>query len=602
MRKILIYSAFLVAALLGVSQRLSAQNSLTVDVPAVVAVDDVFQIVFTASGDAKCSNFEAPTFEGFGLLAGPATSTMSSTQIINGKRTVSRSNSYTYTLRAFQEGKFTIGAASVKIGSETYTSKPTVVEVIKPSEKKAADKAAGVTSAGDDLMLSLTLSKSKVVVGEPIIATLKLYVQNSPIGGFEDVKFPTFNGFWSQEIEAPQQIQFVRENLDGEIYNAALLRKYMIIPQQVGNVSIDPAELVCQVQVRNESSGGSRSMFDEFFDSYRTVRKRLYTDEITVKVEALPAGAPASFTGAVGTSFGCTIESMSENVRTHEASSLKIKVFGKGNLGLISAPKVTFPSDFEVYDMKKTEHIITDENGSSGYIIYEYPFIPRAPGDFKMAPVEFSYFDINSRTYKSMSSTPKNIVVAEGEAKDAAVLPGGTSKQSVKSLVEDIRFIATSSSSLKPQDSFLVASPFVYCLLGVIVLGGFLVWIGLRKRIALHQDRARMRNRKAMKVARARLRSAGEYLRQGLYTSFYEELHKALNGYISDKLILPVSELTRDRIAEELAGRGCSQELISELFGVLDACEYARYAPSAGNEAMEHHYQDAMRIISEIES
>ncbi len=602
MKKILIYSLVVIAALCAAGGRLAAQNSLTVDVPAVVATDDVFQVVFTATGDAKTSDFEAPTFEGFGLLAGPATSTMSSTQIINGKRTVSRSNSYTYTLRAMKEGKFTIGAATIKIGKETYTSKPAVVEVIKPSEKKAADKAAGVTSAGDDLMLILTLSKSRAVVGEPIIATLKLYQQNSAIGGFEDIKFPTFNGFWSQEIEAPQQIQFIRENLDGEIYNAALLRKYMLIPQQVGNVTIDPAELVCQIQVRNTSSGGSRSMFDDFFDSYRTVRKRLYTDEKTVVVESLPAGAPASFTGAVGTSFGCTIESMPENVRTHEASSLKIKVSGKGNIGLISAPVVTFPSDFEVYDMKKTEHITTDENGSSGYIIYEYPFIPRAPGDFKMAPVEFSYFDIKSRTYKSMSSTPQNIMVAEGDAKDAAVLPGGSSKQSVKSLVEDIRFIVTSSSDLRPQGRFLVVSPLIYALLGGIVVLTILLWGWLRKRIALNQDHARMRNRKAMKVARARLRSAGEYLRQNLYTPFYEELHKAIDGYISDKLILPVSELTRDRISEELIGRGCTQELVAELFKVLDACEYARYAPSSGNEAMEHHYQDAMRIISEIES
>ncbi len=602
MKKILIYSFIILTVLCGANVRLSAQNSLTVEVPAVVASDDVFQVVFTASGDARTSDFQAPTFEGFGLLAGPATSTMSSTQIVNGQRNTTRSTSYTYTLKAMKEGKFTIGAATVKIGKETYSSKPAVVEVIKPSEKKAADKAAGVTSAGDDLMLTLTLSKTKAVVGEPIIATLKLYVQNSALGGFEDVKFPTFNGFWSQEIEAPQQIQFVRENVDGEIYNSALLRKYMLIPQQVGAVVIDPAELVCQIQVRNTASGGSRSMFDDFFDSYRTVRKRLRTDEKTIVVQSLPAGAPASFTGAVGSLFSCTVESIPENIKTHEASSLKIKVAGKGNIGLISAPNVTFPSDFEVYDMKKTEHIVTDENGSSGYIIYEYPFIPRAPGDFKMPAVEFSFFDIKSRTYKTMSSTPRNILVIEGEAKDAAVLPSGIGRQSVRSLVEDIRFITTSSSGLRTQGVFLVNSPFVYVLLGFIILAAVAVWIWLKKTIALNKDHARMRNRKAMKVARARLRSAGEYLRQGLYTSFYEELHKALNGYISDKLILPVSELSRDRIAMELDKRGCTQDVISELFKVLDACEYARYAPSAGNEAMEHHYQDAMKIISEIES
>ncbi len=602
MRKILGYSVFLIAALCSAGLRLAAQNSFTVEAPAVVAVGEIFQVVFTAQGDEKASGLVPPAFDGLEVLAGPASSTMHSTQIINGKRTTSRSTGFTYTLRAMSEGKFTISSAMVKIGREEYHSKPAVVEVVKQSESSAAKKAAGTYGAGDDLRLVLSLNKRNVVVGEPIIATLKLYVQNSAIGGFEDIKFPTFNGFWSQEIEAPQQIQFARENVDGEIYNAALLRKYMLIPQQVGALKIDPAELVCQVQVRSSASSHGRSLFDDFFDSYQTVRKRLRTDETVVSVDNLPAGAPASFTGAVGSGFSCTIEAMPEGLKTHEASSLKVRVAGRGNVNLIAPPKVTFPSDFEVYDMKKTEHITTDESGTSGYIIYEYPFIPRAPGDFKMSPVEFSYFDIKSRTYKTMSPTPANIVVQEGDARDAAVLPGGSSKQSVKSLVEDIRFIATSSAHLKPRGSFLVVSPVLYGLLGLIVVAFVLVWVALRKRIALNQDHARMRNRKAMKVAKARLKNAGDFLRRDLYSAFYEELHKALNGYISDKLTLPVSELSRDRIAEELGKRGRSEELIARLFAVLDACEYARYAPSSGNEAMEHHYEDAMKIISEIES
>ncbi len=602
MRKILIYSVFLIVALSGACLTLAAQNTFTLEVPAVVATGEVFQAVFTAQGEDKASGLVPPSFDGFEVLAGPATSTMHSTQIVNGKRTVTRSNSFTYTLRAVTEGKFMISSATIKIGKEDYTSKPSVVEVVKPSESSTAKKQAGIYGAGDDMMLVLDVNKKNVVLGEPIIATLKLYVQNSSIGGFEDIKFPVFNGFWSQEIEAPQQIQFVRENFAGEIYNAALLRKYMLIPQQVGALKIDPSEIVCQVQVRSSSSSYGRSVFDDFFDSYQTIRKRLMTDDVTIYVESLPDGVPASFTGAVGTGFGCTVESVPDNVKTHEASALKVRVYGRGNINLIAPPKVTFPSDFEVYDMKKTEHITTDETGSSGYIIYEYPFIPRAPGSFRMQPVNFSYFDINSRTYKSMSSTPENIVVAEGDAREAAVLSGGTGKQSVKSLAEDIRFIVTSSSHLRTKDSFLVVSPLMYGLLGLLVVVAAVIWRVLSKRIALSQDYARMRNRKAMKVAKARLKNAGIFLHQSLYTAFYEELHKAVSGYISDKLILPVSELSRNRISEELIKRGKSEKLISDLFGVLDACEYARYAPSAGNEAMEHHYEDAMRIISDIES
>ena len=579
----------------------AAQNSFTVDAPAVVSTDEIFRVVFTASYEGgKVSDFTPPSFEGLEVLAGPVSSTSTSFQSINGQSSTTHTHSYTYTVRALQEGKVTIAPASVRIGRETYSSEPRTVEAVKGAVPDQGSSASGQTQrAGDDLMLRMTVSKTRAVVGEPVIVTLKLYVQSSAISGFEDVRFPTFDGFWSQEIDAPQNIQFVRENYNGQVYNAALLRRYMLLPQQTGTLTVDPAELVCLLQVRAESAG-PRSIFDDFFSSYQTIRKRVASDPVTVSVSALPAGAPASFTGGVG-SFRLAAGFDRDSVAAHEATALKVVISGTGNINLVDVPGVRLPSDFEAYDVRKTDDITTGASGSTGTLTFEYPFIPRAPGVFDIDPVEFTYYDIEAGRYRTLSSGPLRLKVGEGTRTDAAVIPSGVSKRSVESLGEDIRFIST-VPRLKKAGRMMVSSPAMLIVPIVIVLATVAVWILLNRSIARRSDVAGTRNRKALKVARARLKNASAFLRQGLYSAFYEELHKALHGYISDKLMLPVADLTRERIGEELRARGKDEAVIEELNGILDACEYARYAPSSGSEAMENHYQQAVKVISEIES
>lgn len=576
-----------------------AQNSFTVSVPEVVSTDEIFQVMFTATYESgKVSDFAPPAFEGFEVLAGPVSSTSTSIQSINGKTSTTRTQSYTYTVRLTQEGKVTVGPASVKIGKETYSTESRTVEAVKGQVPSGS--GGNAAAAGDDLMLRLSVSKSRAVVGEPIIVTMKLYVQSSAISGFEDVRFPTFDGFWSQEIDAPQNIQFSRENYGGQVYNAALLRRYMLLPQQTGRLSIDPAELVCLLQVRSEPTG-PRSIFDDFFDSYQTIRKRVSSDPVTIEVSALPAGAPASFAGGVG-SFRLAAGFDSDSVAAHEATSLKVVISGTGNINLVETPKVSLPSDFESYDVRKTENISTGASGASGTVTFEYPFIPRAPGVFDIAPVEFTYYDIEAGRYRTLSSGPLSLRVGEGTRTDAAVIPSGPGKRSVESLGEDIRFIAASPARLRKAGGLLVDSPAMYIVPLLIVLLTAGTWVMLSRSIARRSDIAGTRNRKALKVARARLKNASAFLKQNLYSAFYEELHKAIHGYISDKLMLPVADLTRDRIGEELRSRGKDEAVIKELFDVLDACEYARYAPASGSEAMEGHYQQAVKVISEIES
>ncbi|HIZ85106.1 MAG TPA: BatD family protein [Candidatus Coprenecus stercoravium] len=598
MRKLLLRGLLLSIFAVAGCMSAAAQSSFTADVPAVVSLGEEFRVVFTATGDGKVSDFKAPAFSGFEVLAGPLQSTSSSFQMINGKTTQSRSNSYTFVLRTSEKGKFVIEPASVRIGKETFNTDPAAVEVIEGAVGN--EQAVSGTRAGDDLMLRMSVSKTSAVVGEPIVVTLKLYVQNSAIGGFEDVRFPSFDGFWSQEIDAPQNIQFVRENYDGQVYNSALIRRYMLLPQQTGKITVEPAEIVCLVRERVQSSG-SRSIFDDFFDSYRTIRKRVATKPVVIDVAPLPAGVPASFTGGVG-EFRMTAAFSSDSVDAHEAASLRVTVSGAGNINLISAPEVRLPADFESYDVKKTENITTGTSGASGTVTFEFPFIPRVPGVFETAPVELSYYDIKSGRYRTLSSGPLVLKVGQGSQDVSAVVPSGVSKQSVRSLGEDIRFIETSQAGLRRAGKLLVDTPVIYIVPAVILLLTAAAWMMLGRMAVRRADVAGTRNRKALKVAKARLRSASIYLKQNLPGAFYEELHKAVGGYISDKLMLPASELSRDRIEEELRSRNKDENVIKELFELMDACEYARYAPAEGSDAMDRHYRQAAKIISEIES
>lgn len=590
MRRVKLLNLFLPIVAMFTSQLLWGQSELTVSAPNVVSQSEVFRVVFTANGET--SDFAAPSFEGFEVLAGPTPSTMSSTQIINGKRTHSVEKSYTFMLRPVNVGKFVIGQASATIDKQVCKSSPITVEVIKGEAKKSTP------AAGDDLMLRIVTNKSSVVKGEPVVATIKLYVQNSSLNNLEDIRFPSFNGFWSQDIETISNISFSRENYNGQIYNSAVLKKVLLIPQQTGKLTIDPAELVCLIQVRSNQT--PRSIFDDFFDSYQTIRKRVVSDKVNIDVAPLPAGAPASFKGAVGR-FSMEVSLSTDSLNAHEAASLKVAVSGRGNLNLIETPSVLFPADFESYDVKKTDKIDAGADGFSGVRVFEYPFIPRSQGEFEIAPVEFSYYDIQSKEYRTLKSPAKSLSVGAGKDSQATVIQG-VGKQNVKNLNEDIRFIATSSDSLKKRGSAIVASPVMYVCASLIVLIFFVVSFFVKRNMKLRSDIAGTKNRKAKKVAKGRLKNCEMFLKQSLKVAFYEELHKAVEGYISDKLMLPMADLSRENIKDQLVGKGASLSLVQELFDLLDACEFARYAPSADSSSMEKDYQSAVKIISELES
>lgn len=614
MKKLFCIVAFLLTAIF----QLPAQNVIRVEAPDVVAVNEQFNVTFIIEGEKSPSDFQWSSGDDFQLVWGPQKGSSSSIQIINGKRSSSHQTTFTYILIPKATGTFQLPVATAMLSGDRISSIQASIQVVSDgaSSSQSSGQNGGKSSGGgqtsstgsgeissNDLFMRLSLSRTEVVIGEPITATLKIY-QRANVVGFENAKFPTFNGFWSQETYVPNNIEFKRESLDDKIYNTAVLRTYVLIPQQSGTITIDPAELVCLVNIRTAPST-SNSLFDSFFqDEYRTIRKRVTTPAVKVKVNPLPAGQPASFGGGVG-NFGISARLTTDNLKTHDAASLVITVSGRGNVALLEEPKVNFPPDFEVYDTKTTENTDKSNGGTSGSKSFEYPFIPRSHGDFTIDPVEYSYYDVNAGKYVTLRTEPLHVKVAKGKGGDSTpvtTVNSGVERKDVKSLADDIRFIFTGKPGLSGSGSFFVGSVFFWILLALMILGATSVYLAFRKVAAMRADVAGTKNRRATKMAQKRLKLAGEYLDKNLYTAFYEELHKALIGFVSDKLNMDMSEISKDNIASALTEGGVSAEQTKAFTDLLDACEFARYSPDGGNEAMRSHYDAALKVISSIDS
>ena len=608
-------ASVVIALLIFVSQ-VYAQGSIKVQAPEVVAVDEQFNVTFIIEGEKAPTDFQWSSGDDFQLVWGPQRGSSSSIQIINGKRSSSHQTTFTYILIPKSIGTFQLPEATAMLSGAKIASSQPSIQVVSDggSSSKSSGQVGGYSSGGakqsssgeipsEDLFMRLSLSRSEVVVGEPITATLKLY-QRANVVGFENAKLPTFNGFWSQETYVPDNIEFKRESLDDKIYNTVVLRKYVLIPQKSGIITIDPSELVCVINARvNNSSSGS--LFDQFFqDDYRQIRKRVTTPAVKVKVNPLPSGQPASFGGGVG-NFGISARLTTDELKTHDAGSLVITVSGRGNVALLEEPKVNFPPDFEVYDTKTTENTDKSNGGTSGSKSFEYPFIPRSHGDFTIGPVEYSYYDVNAGKYVTLRTEPLHIKVAKGKGGDSApavTVNPGVERKDVKSLADDIRFIFTGKPGLSGSGSFFVGSVFFWILLALMILAAAAVYLAFRKVAAMRADVAGTKNRRATKMAQKRLKLAGEYLDKNLYSAFYEELHKALIGFVSGKLNMDMSEISKDNIASALAEDGVNEAQTKAFTDLLDACEFARYSPDGGNEAMRSHYDAALKVISSIDS
>ncbi len=581
----------------------SQEITVTASAPKVVSVGEQFRLSFSVNENAD--NLVPPDLSDFYILMGPSTSYSQSTQIINRKMIRTVTYTYTYVLEATKAGVFQVDPAKVTVKNKTYTSNALEIEVVKGTATPGAgvggeEGAANVDApaAGEnDLFLRIHVNKSAVYRGEHIIATVKIYSRVN-LSGFENATFPSFNGFLREDIETPALRSLERENINGVIYGTGVLQRFILFPQVTGELMLDPMELVCLVQKRLQQS--DRGFFDSFFDSYQNVKQTLKSPPVKITVKELPDDAPDSFTGSVG-QITMNVTMDKNQLKENEAVNLQVRFSGNTNLRLIKAPHIDFPPDFDLYDPKISSSLNHSEQGMSGSKTFEFLAIPRHAGNYRIPPVEFSYFDPVGNSYKSLRSDEFKIVVTrDDESENGAVISGFT-KEDLRFIGSDIRFIKNEKFKLQPRDnSFFGSLPFYLSYLLALLVFGLLI-ILRRHHIKRTADLNLVRNRKAKKVAGKRLKRANSFLKEGSLNKFYEELLKALWGYLSDKLGIPVSDLSRENTRSALEKKRITPEMIDEFFEIIDRCEFARFAPSEVIAETEPVFEKASKVMSRFE-
>lgn len=585
--------------LIGLLLATGLRAQIRVDAPSLVGLNENFRVEFTLS--EKPSSFTWNPGNDFTLVYGPQVGTSKSTSIINGKKTSESKYTYTYLFIPKSVGTFQLPAAHATVGGKDYASSAIQIKVLSDGQKEVGASSQSQSQNSSRMFLRMSVSKSSVVVGEPITATLKLYTTTG-ISGFDNVKLPTFNSFWSQEVDTPQNITFAREEYNGSIYDAALLRRWVLIPQKAGSVTVDEAALTCLVQQRVRSN----NILDAFFDDVRTIPFEVKSSPLTITVRNLPADAPSSFHGAVGT-YTVSAAMDKDTVNVHDATSLHVSISGTGNVALLSAPKIVLPPDSEAYDVKTTEKLVSGSGGTSGSKSFDYPFIPRSSGSFTIDPVEFTYYDTVKSRYVTVKSDSLQYFVRKvdgvsyGSQSDSTLTLVVPSKRDVKTLNEDIHYITTKRPPMSKGISFIMGSGLYWILVGVMLILGVVVFFVTSRLRVVRNDTALVRTRKASRMARKKLAKAKEYLDKDLYGAFYDELHRALLGYASDKLNAGAGEASKDNISSAMIASGVPEDLVREFISMIDKCEYARYAPSSDG-TMLFSYEQAVEVISEIDS
>lgn len=583
-----------------------AQVSFTVDAPALTALGQPFRVEFSIDAEPDDSSLKAPDFEGFEVLAGPSISTGHSVQFINGRKTSSYNRSFTYVLLPESAGTFTIGAASIEVDGKRYSTQPMPIEVIAESGSTAGATTGGGEQqkqaqssdsriAKDDILIRLKVSDREVYKGESIRASLVLYTR---VGvDIESLEMPSFDNFWSQELTFENSPS--REEYNGKVYETYKINELLLSPQRSGTIVIEPAKMsvLAQVVVQNNRS------FDPIFGGRQVyhVTRELRTEPVSINVKPFPQNAPASFNGAVG-KFSMRSTMPETEIEANSADQISVTISGDGNLKFITAPQLSLPESFELYDTKIVDNIKVTAAGTSGSITYTYPFVARSAGSFTIEPLLFSYLDPSTGEYHTLSTERFSIEVSDdGSIAEAQPSMGFTDYGgSMRQLDRDIRFIHT---SFKPQmaASLFVLSPLYWLIVVAFVVAFIATYVVMRRRINLNRNVVARRMKHADKYAVQRLRLAERYMREDNRHAFYEEMLRAMWGYISDKFNIPVSGLTKETIREELYRRGVSAADAEQFCEIISRADEAQYAPSTDGD-MNSLYGDAVDVISKIES
>ena len=606
MRKLIIILMTLMAYS---TQTFADKVSFVASAPDVVVVGDQFRLSYTVTTQ-KVKDFRAPSIKGFDVLMGPSRSEQSSTQIVNGSVSSTRSITFTYILMANTAGEFTVPGASIVADGNQMISNSVKIKVLPQdqnhnSSRRNNDNSSSIQPSSNasvsnqDLFITATASKTNVYEQEAFVLTYKIYTRESNLQ-LNNAKLPDFKGFHSQEIEMTTNARWTPEHYKGRNYYTTVYRQFVLFPQQSGKLFIEPA----QFQMTVNKPVQSADPFDAFFNGGNNVieiKKPITTPKIAINVNPLPAGKPTNFLGGVG-EFNISSSINSKELKTNDAITIKLVISGTGNLKLISNPEIKFPDDFEVYDPKVDNQVRLTKEGLTGNKVIEYLAIPRHAGTYKIPGVSFSYFDIRSKSYKTLNTEDYVINVEKGAGNADQVIANFTNKEDLKVLGEDIRYIKQNEVTFQPKGSFFYGSMSYWLFYIIPALAFILFFIIYRKQAAENANVAKMRTKKANKVAIKRMKLAGKLLSENKKDAFYDEVLKALWGYISDKLNIPVSRLSKDNIEEKLRNHGVSEELIKEFLNALNDCEFARFAPGDENQAMDKVYSSSIEVISKMEN
>ncbi len=598
--------AYILLTILLITPAVIAQSFTASVGNTTVGLNDRFQVTFTFEGNDinSLSGFNAPDFAGFMVLSGPNQST--SMQIINGA--VSASLSYTFYLQPRNLGRYTIGSATIKYKGTPYKTDPITIQVEKGSSNSATQQNSNQNSSGisndeiaQNVFVRATADKHKAYMGEQVTVTYKLYTRLNIASQMSISKLPQYPGFWAEELETPGNISFTIETYQGKKYKVGVLKKVALFPTQTGELNVTPFELDVPVQVQKKRR--SNNVFDDFFNDPffgigQTIDFTAKSNSLKIKVQPLPsANVPDSFNGAVG-DFSMDSQIDKRSTKTNEPVTMKLTISGTGNISLLDMPKVNLPAGFEQYEPKVNEQV--NRTGRiSGKKTAEYLIVPRDAGKKEIPPVKFSYYDINKKSYITLSTPAYSLNVEQGTSTNSQEYAG---KEDVKMLGEDIRYIKTDTESLHRTGGFILNSFGFWVAVGFPFILGFGLVVWRRREDKLAGNVQLMRYQRAQKVARIRLKKAKSLMDSGDHNAFYSEISLALFGYLEDKFHIPKSELSVDRASSELQKRGLDSELIAEFERVANKCEFIRFAPKESEtEAVAEMYDELSHVITEIE-
>jgi tetratricopeptide (TPR) repeat protein len=581
-------------------------QTLTANAPSHVAMGEQFRLTYTVNTQ-DANNFRAGDIpDAIEVLMGPSTSSQSSFQMVNGHTSQSSSITFTYICVAMKNGTFTIPPAHIIAKGNSISSSALKITVSgqartqqggggqRQHEEEPEMRAAGSKISGSDLYIKVSANKKRVHEQEPILLTYKVYtlVALTQLEG----KMPDLKGFHTQEVPLPQQKSYKVETVNGRPYQTVTWSQYVMFPQITGKLQIPSLTFNGIVVQQNRSV----DPFEAFFNGgsgYVEVKKQIVAPSIEIQVDPLPT-RPEGFSGGVG-KFNISAQLNKTETKANDPVSLRIIVSGVGNLKLIKQPVLNLPKDFDKYDAKVTDKTKLTSQGVEGSMIYDFLMVPRHQGKFEIPPVEFTYYDTGEEKYKTVKTQSFTLDVAKGSGSSS--VSDYTGQEDVELLNKDIRYIKTGDSSQHDMNEFFFGSLSYWITLALLLIVFVSLFIIFRQRAIENANIAGKRASRANKVATKRLRMASKLMQENKPGQFYDEVLRALWGYVGDKLSIPVEQLSHDNISERLSARNVHQSVIDQFIGALDECEFERYAPGDPKGNMNKVFRKAMSAIEQIE-